>query len=110
MNLTHFQPQLESIIAEKLAQGYTLSELAEPLLNHKWWWNDDLYRLMPLHYENAHMSLLAWCNAFELATGSPTYFEDNIRMMLDGIIWDKLINVEQIEQVEEYKHELEVAV
>lgn len=110
--ITHFKPQIELIITDKISHGYTAGELQESLSNHQWWWSDSIYKKVKLHLDNADMTIVGWCNAVEGITGSDSAFLDELRSCFNEVIG----SMEYAEEVQaqddqrELHHEHKVAV
>lgn len=110
---TYIQPQLESIIEDLMFQGYTASELQEPLNNINWWWNESPYEYAIIDCDGVEGTFKGWLRTVEIMTGSNTVFNLDLILQLSTTIearWAIKQRHEQEDYMANYKPVLEVAV
>lgn len=109
----YIQPQLESIIDELIFQGYTASELQEPLTNINWWWNMAPYDKVTIDCDGMAGSIKHVLRAVELFTGDSSSFNLDLMECVSCAIesrWEIQQRHEQEDYMANYKPVLEVAV
>lgn len=82
------QPQLNSQIADVIGDAMPATELTFILYNGYYFWQQEPFASMKLHYENVDMSIHQWLNACEALTGKEVAeaFEDTMRKRIADTI------------------------
>lgn len=88
--MNHFQEQIQTMIDEKLQEGYTPNELIKPL-SQMYWYLEKVWKKETLSYENSEQTFLQWANAYEAINGVQAA-EDFLRELSQEIVKEVVLH------------------